>query len=64
MQSDTLRLTRDRRRLRWQAHEVVWIGDGNPRAHVEDIRRALHLFGIACLLNGLVVIGFVMFTLP
>jgi len=45
-------------------NEVVWIGDGNPRAHVEYIRRALHLFGIACLLNGLVVIGFVMFRLP
>ena len=36
--------------------ETVWIGAGNPRVGVEDIRRALLLFGIACLLNGLVVV--------
>ncbi len=35
--------------------ESVWIGTGNPRVGIEDIRRALLLFGIACLLNGLVV---------
>ncbi len=36
--------------------ETVWIGSGNPRLEVKDIRRALVLFGIACLLNGLVVV--------
>ena len=44
-------------------NEAVWIGDGNPRVRVEDIRRALLLFGIACLLNGLVIIGLAMLRL-
>jgi adenosylcobinamide-phosphate synthase len=43
--------------------EAVWIGGGNPRVTVEDIRRALLLFGIACLLNGLVVIGLMVLRL-
>ncbi|MBL4720470.1 MAG: cobalamin biosynthesis protein CobD, partial [Alphaproteobacteria bacterium] len=32
-----------------------WIGDGDARATVDDIRRALVVFTIGCLLNGLLV---------
>ena len=35
--------------------KTQWIGDGDPRAGADDIRRALVVFTIACLLNGLVV---------
>ncbi|MCP5366258.1 MAG: cobalamin biosynthesis protein CobD [Hyphomicrobiales bacterium] len=33
----------------------AWIGDGSARAGVTDIRRALYLYVVACLLNALVV---------
>jgi adenosylcobinamide-phosphate synthase len=32
-----------------------WMGDGDSRATVDDIRRALVVFTIACMLNGLIV---------
>jgi adenosylcobinamide-phosphate synthase len=38
--------------------EVVrdpWIGDGRARATHVDIRRALYVFAVACLINGLTV---------
>lgn len=38
--------------------EKVWIGDGNPLAHVNDIYLALLLFFSGCLLNALGVAGF------
>jgi adenosylcobinamide-phosphate synthase len=35
--------------------KTQWIGDGDRHAGADDIRRALVVFTIACLLNGLVV---------
>jgi adenosylcobinamide-phosphate synthase len=32
-----------------------WIGDGRARATETDINRALYLYGVACLVNGLMV---------
>ena len=32
-----------------------WIGDGRARATQTDINRALYLYGVACLVNGLMV---------
>jgi adenosylcobinamide-phosphate synthase len=32
-----------------------WIGDGRARATETDINRALYLYAVACLINGLMV---------
>ncbi len=37
-----------------------WIGDGIARAEARDVRRALYLYAVACLLNGLLVGAFVL----
>ena len=37
-----------------------WIGDGIVRAEARDVRRALYLYAVACLLNGLLVGAFVL----
>jgi adenosylcobinamide-phosphate synthase len=37
-----------------------WIGDGTARAEARDVRRALYLYAVACLLNGLLVGAFVL----
>lgn len=34
-----------------------WIGDGRARATHQDIRRALYVYGVACLLNAGAVVG-------
>jgi len=37
-----------------------WIGDGTARAEARDVHRALYLYAVACLLNGLLVGAFVL----
>ncbi|MFQ5765373.1 MAG: hypothetical protein ACE5GT_10620, partial [Rhodospirillales bacterium] len=43
-----------------------WIGDGNPKAAVNDIRRGLYLYAVACLINVMWVaaIAMVRFSRP
>jgi adenosylcobinamide-phosphate synthase len=36
-----------------------WIGDGRARATAKDIDRALYLYAVACLINGLAVAGII-----
>ncbi|MBC8337799.1 MAG: cobalamin biosynthesis protein CobD [Rhodospirillales bacterium] len=37
-----------------------WIGDGNPKARTKDISRALYLYFVACLINGVWVAAIAM----
>ena len=41
------------RRYAKQVVKDAWIGDGTAKAGVRDIRRALYLYAVACLINGL-----------
>jgi adenosylcobinamide-phosphate synthase len=43
-----------------------WIGDGSARAASGDIMRALYVYGVACLLNGIWVaaVAMIRFSLP
>lgn len=43
------------RRYRELTVDDPWIGDGTARATVADIRRALALYVVACLINGLLI---------
>ena len=45
------------RRYAKQVVKDPWIGDGTAQARVGDIRRALYLYAVACLINGLAAAG-------
>ncbi|MBM3524762.1 MAG: cobalamin biosynthesis protein CobD, partial [Alphaproteobacteria bacterium] len=48
------------RRYHGQVVDAPWIGDGRARLTAEDITRALRLYVVACLVHGVVMVGWLL----